>query len=103
MKAALRDARRKQAIERAHAQRTTPEERATLWARVQAMFARIHGHGRRENMMQVYAQMLGQVEEQKAAAERKVQPVPTTGLVVPRSTLLITPDDARRIAAQERR
>lgn len=54
---------------------------------------------RRAHAQRFAEQSLAEAEERLAAAARKVQPVGAgNGLVVPRQSLLITPDEARKIA-----
>lgn len=98
MKAALRDAKRKEA--RARRQKLlegepgalfTKEERQKIWEQLKARGASD------ANALYALERIVHQVETQRREAKRLVQPV-TSGLIVPQGRMIITPDEARQQA-----
>jgi tRNA A37 N6-isopentenylltransferase MiaA len=101
MRAAERDAKRKAAIE-AEARVLVPQaERDALWRQSVAM-ARKLATPRRVKMtraLELYNSLLKAVVEQRTPKPKLAVAVATvSGLIKPRSSLLITPEEARAIS-----
>jgi hypothetical protein len=108
VKAALRDQRRKDAVAR-HQQLldgepgslVTKAERQQMFARCEAMFKnlrRVPGRMKEQQTWQVFENMVRQLEAQRAEEKRLVKPV-DGGLIVSGQRLIMTPDEARQMAA----
>jgi hypothetical protein len=101
MRASVRDQRRREAVEREHTDVVSPAERAKLWQQAVAL-AKTSSTPRRvkrARALEVYGRLLAGLRAQRMVTRTAVlTPHDTTGLVVPRTTLLITPEEARAIA-----
>jgi len=105
VRAALRDQRRKQAIERRQkllegepGSLVTAEERQQLLARCEGMFKnvpRMPGREKERQAWAVFENAIRQIEAQRKEEKKLVKP-PEQGLIVPRNSLLITLDEARQ-------
>jgi hypothetical protein len=100
MRAKARDQRRQAAKDRTASSVLTQAERDRIWQQAWAMVKHAPRTPRRvktENARQIYTSLCAELEARKSAKPPVVQPAQTTGLVVPRSSLLITPEEARQI------
>lgn len=100
MRAALRDAKRRDAQARPNPYPHIPvEEQDRLRAELYSRAKNLKGMSRRRKMAlyeEAIAECLSKTEAQRAEADRKVQP--GGGLVVPQQRLVMTPDEVRRMA-----
>lgn len=103
MRAALRDAKRQQAKSANLYPHISVEEQARLRADLYSRAKNLKGMSRRRKMAlyeQAITECLSKTEAMRAEADRKVQP--GGGLLVPQKSLLVTPDEVRRMAQVRR-
>ena len=109
MKAALRDkcrqeavARRQQLLEGEPSSLVTAAERQQMWDRIWAMFKnvpRMAGREKERRAEEILRNGITQLQAQRVEEKRLVKPV-DGGLIVSGQRLIMTPDEARQMAAQ---